>query len=230
MLSKMAESDVERLHVTLKLATSLDGRIATRTGSSKWITGPESRTRVHQMRAANDCVLTGIGTILADDPELTARTDPAPLRQPLRAVLDSKAATPLDSKLVLTSALGPVCLFHDHVHASKHTNVERIRLDRAKSGDAGLDLAQALQALQQRYSIASILVEAGSKVAGSFLRAGLVDTIVWFRAPLIVGGDGLSVFSTLGVDNISDALSLTCLDISRCGVDLVETYQIRKDV
>jgi diaminohydroxyphosphoribosylaminopyrimidine deaminase / 5-amino-6-(5-phosphoribosylamino)uracil reductase len=230
MISKMAEADGERLHVTLKLATSLDGRIATRTGSSKWITGPESRARVHQMRAANDCVLTGIGTILADDPELTARTDPAQLRQPLRVVLDSNAATPLDSKLILTSSLGPVCLFHDHDHATTDAKIERIRLDRAKSGDGGLDLAQALQALQQRYTIASVLVEAGSKVAGSFLRAGLVDTLVWFRAPIIIGGDGLSVFSALGVDNINDALSLDCLDISRCGVDIVETYQIRKDV
>jgi diaminohydroxyphosphoribosylaminopyrimidine deaminase / 5-amino-6-(5-phosphoribosylamino)uracil reductase len=226
----MAESDRERLHVTLKLATSLDGRIATRTGSSKWITGAESRARVHQMRAAHDCVLTGIGTILADDPEMTARTDPAALRQPLRAVLDSKAATPLDSKLVLTSSLGPVCLFHDHDHASTDNKIERIRLDRASSGEAGLDLFQALRALQQRYAIASILVEAGSKVAGSFLRAGLVDKLVWFRAPLIIGGDGLSVFSALGVDNINDALSLDCLDISRCGVDMVETYQIKKDI
>jgi diaminohydroxyphosphoribosylaminopyrimidine deaminase / 5-amino-6-(5-phosphoribosylamino)uracil reductase len=226
----MAKTESQPLKVTLKLATSLDGRIATRTGSSKWITGPESRKRVHEMRANHDCVLTGIGTILADDPELTARTDPAPPRQPLRAVLDSKAATPLDSRLVSTSKLGLVCLFHDHDHASKDTQVQRIRIDRAKSGEGGLDLAQALQALQQRYAIANILVEAGSKVAGSFLRAGLVDTFVWFRAPMIIGGDGLSVFSALGVDNINDALPLDCLDISRCGVDMVETYQIKKDV
>jgi diaminohydroxyphosphoribosylaminopyrimidine deaminase / 5-amino-6-(5-phosphoribosylamino)uracil reductase len=226
----MAETQSKRLQVTLKLATSLDGRIATRTGSSKWITGVESRARVHEMRAAHDCVLTGIGTILADDPELTARTDPAQSRQPLRAVLDSKAATPLDAKLVLTSGLGPVCLFHDHDHASKHSNVERIRIDRAKSGEGGLDLVQALQALQHRYTIANLLVEAGSRVAGSFLRAGLVNRLVWFRAPIIIGGDGLSVFSALGVDNINDALSLDCLDISRCGVDIVETYQITKNV
>jgi diaminohydroxyphosphoribosylaminopyrimidine deaminase/5-amino-6-(5-phosphoribosylamino)uracil reductase len=89
-----------RPRVTLKLATSLHARIATRTGASQWITGPEARAEVHRMRARHDCVLTGIGTVLADDPLLTARTEPAPNRQPIRVkFVDSQARLPLDGKL-----------------------------------------------------------------------------------------------------------------------------------
>ena len=96
----MIDFSRERPRITLKLATSLDGAIATKAGHSKWITGPEARSHVHVMREQHDCVLTGIGTILADDPLLTARSIPLPPIQPLRAVLDSKARTPAAAKLL----------------------------------------------------------------------------------------------------------------------------------
>jgi diaminohydroxyphosphoribosylaminopyrimidine deaminase / 5-amino-6-(5-phosphoribosylamino)uracil reductase len=210
--------------VTLKLATSLDGKIATATGASKWITGPQARVRVHQMRAEHDCVLTGIGTILADDPELTARTDPRPPRQALRVVLDSDARMPTNAKLLATTGLGPVCMIHAHdytgpISAASHHKVGK--------GHDGLDLAEVLGVLADKYQVTSVMVEAGAKVAGSFLRAGLVDQIIWFRAPIIIGGDGLSVFGGLGVNALSEALAFDLVDISRVGQDSVETYNPR---
>jgi diaminohydroxyphosphoribosylaminopyrimidine deaminase / 5-amino-6-(5-phosphoribosylamino)uracil reductase len=220
----------DRPRVTLKVATSLDGRIATRSGHSKWITGPEARARVHKMRSAHDCVLTGIGTVLADDPELTARLEPAPPSQPLRAVLDSRARTPASSKLMTTQGLGPVCLFHSidqqgaqeqGVHGAHYVQID------PNADETGLDLHQVLQSLQARFQVKTVMVEAGAQVAGSFMRAGLVDTLVWFRAPIIIGGDGLSVFSALNVDTLPDALVFDCLDIIKVGVDVMETYHAR---
>jgi diaminohydroxyphosphoribosylaminopyrimidine deaminase / 5-amino-6-(5-phosphoribosylamino)uracil reductase len=218
----MTNSASLRPLVTLKLATSLDGKIATVSGASKWITGLEARQRVHQMRSQHDCVLTGIGTVLADDPELTARTDPAPTRQPVRAILDSAARLPLAARLLATSHLGPICAFHDHDYAGPQTPAARHKVYR---GPDGLDLADVLATLVADYQAKSVMIEAGSKVAGSFLRAGLVDEIVWFRAPIIIGGDGLSVFGDLGVNALSDALAFACTDIGRVGRDSVETYR-----
>jgi diaminohydroxyphosphoribosylaminopyrimidine deaminase / 5-amino-6-(5-phosphoribosylamino)uracil reductase len=221
-MTELAQSRMRnRLCVTLKLATSLDGKIATKTGSSKWITGPEARERVHQMRANHDCVLTGIGTVLADDPELSARTQPRPARQPLRAVLDSRARTPGNAKLLTTLDLGPVCFFHDHDYSGPETGAKHHKVGQ---GAAGLDLAEVLAILSSQHGVSSVMVEAGSQVTSSFLNAGLVDQIVWFRAPIIIGGDGLSVFGGLNVDALADAFAFDCIDISACGRDRMETY------
>jgi diaminohydroxyphosphoribosylaminopyrimidine deaminase / 5-amino-6-(5-phosphoribosylamino)uracil reductase len=220
----MTDAPLVRPRVTLKLATSLDGKIATVSGASKWITGPQARARVHQMRAQHDCVLTGIGTVLADDPELTARTDPAPIRQPVRAILDSAARLPMAARLLASSHLGPICAFHDHDYAGPQTPAAHLKVSR---GPDGLDLDHVLATLVADYQVKSVMVEAGAKVAGSFLRAGLVDDIVWFRAPIIIGADGLSVFGNLGVNALTDALAFACTDIGRSGQDSVETYTRR---
>jgi diaminohydroxyphosphoribosylaminopyrimidine deaminase / 5-amino-6-(5-phosphoribosylamino)uracil reductase len=223
----MTETSRDRPCVTLKLATSLDGRIATRSGQSQWITGPEARAQVHTMRAAHDCVLTGIGTVLADDPELTARTDPKPSFQPVRAVLDSNARTPLSSKLIATCDQGPVCLFHDKNSAATFDDRSGLQRVHVSQDEEGLNLREVLTALQGAFGVQSIMVEAGSHVAGAFLRAGLVDTLVWFRASLIIGGDGLSVFSSLNVDALADALAFDRVDIVTVGADVMETYRAR---
>lgn len=223
----MTEPKAQRPSVTLKLATSLDGRISTVTGHSKWITGPLARERVHKMRGEHDCVLTGIGTVLADDPELTARSQPIALHQPLRVVVDSHARTPVACKLLTTLAQGPVCLFHRDEHANDIKGLHRIAISQSKESD-GLELMDVLSTLRNQFAVQTVMVEAGARLAGAFLRAGLVDSLVWFRAPLIIGGDGLSVFSALGVDELSQALVLDCVDISRCGRDAMETYLLKK--
>ena len=228
----MTKRPAMRPNVTLKLATSLDGRIATLSGQSQWITGPEARRLVHHMRADHDCVLTGIGTILADDPVLTARTDPPQTRQPVRAVLDSNLKTPAKSRLLATALSGKICLIHgtgwSRAEPVEHPNISRCYIDRLKGESGGLDLRQALAVLHASFGVRSVMVEAGSRLAGSFLRAGLVDKIVWFRAPLIIGGDGLSVFASLGVVDLLQALALDRVDISACGQDIVETYAIKR--
>jgi diaminohydroxyphosphoribosylaminopyrimidine deaminase / 5-amino-6-(5-phosphoribosylamino)uracil reductase len=230
MKQAMTKLKLDRPKVTLKLATSLDGKIATNTGQSKWITDPEARTKVHKMRAAHDCVLTGIGTVLADDPELTARLDPRPLRQPLRVVLDSKGRTPATVKLLATVNQGPVCLFHERGHLPKNQHDDAQRLEVASNANgAGLDLHSVLEALHTNMNVASVMVEAGAQLAGAFLRAGLVDRIVWFRAPIIIGGDGLSVFASLGIDELTNALAFEVGELRRVGRDLMEIYDKRAE-
>jgi diaminohydroxyphosphoribosylaminopyrimidine deaminase / 5-amino-6-(5-phosphoribosylamino)uracil reductase len=222
----MTKSSLDRPKVTLKIASSLDGRIATSTGQSQWITSAHSRARVHQMRADHDCVLTGIGTLLADNPELTARLEMAPVRQPLRAVLDTYARTPQSARLVATQNLGPVRLFHGHDCAQTFDfdGVARSFVDLEPQGK-GLNLSAVLGVLYAECGVQTVMVEAGSQVAGAFLRAGLVDSLVWFRAPIIIGGDGFSVFDALGVDTLNSSLAFDCINVTRVGIDLMETYQ-----
>jgi diaminohydroxyphosphoribosylaminopyrimidine deaminase / 5-amino-6-(5-phosphoribosylamino)uracil reductase len=215
-----------RPQITLKLATSLDGKIATTSGASKWITGQDSRARVRKMRAEFDCILTGVGTVLADDPELTARTDPPPLRQPVRAVLDSQARTPMQAKLFADPPLGPVCFFHDHVYSGPNTRANHHCVARS---DTGLDIAEVLATLSQHYDVKTLMVEAGGTLAGAVLRGGYVDKITWFRAPIIIGGDGMSVFASLGVDALADAYSFDCISIEKVGRDHLETYVRTKE-
>jgi diaminohydroxyphosphoribosylaminopyrimidine deaminase/5-amino-6-(5-phosphoribosylamino)uracil reductase len=215
----------------LKLATSADGKVATRSGASQWITGSEARARVHEMRAAHDCVLTGIGTVLADDPELTARTHPPPSQQPLRVVLDTRARLPMTAKLIAQAQQGSVILCHGQDHsyafAEMPPHVQTLAIPYGRDSTGGLDLRAALDALQERFSISSIMVEAGPILAGAFVRAGLVDTIVWFRAPILIGGDGLPVVAGLDVDDLAQSIHMTRTEVIPLGVDLVETYLVQ---
>lgn len=219
-----------RPRVTLKLATSLDSRIATRLGESKWITGPAAREEVHRMRAAHDAVLTGIGTVLADDPLLTARTDPPVARQPLRIVLDRQARLGWDSQLMRSLGQGgivwctaqspmppkdtwPKGLVHHLVPAAHYAGAT-----------AGVDLEAVLERLMSDHKVKSVMVEAGPGIATAFMRAGLVDEIAWFRAPILLGGDGRAVFDSLGVDALNQAHHFQLMDQQTFGPDLLETF------
>ncbi len=200
---------IQRPSVTLKFATSLDGRIATASGESKWITGPEARGEGHRLRAAHDAVMVGSQTVLADDPELTARTDPAPAKQPLRIVADGRGRTPPDAKLFRTLALGPVAI----------ATLETTDLDaRGWPSARGLQFwmtppdpatgrlsVTAMLEAAARAGVASLMVEGGGELAASFLRAGVVDRIEWFRAPLVLGGDGRPCIGGLGLEKLPDA-------------------------
>ena len=134
----------DRPIITLKLATSLDARIATVTGASQWITGPESRAEVHRMHSTHDAVLTGIGTVLADDPELTARLDPPPARQPWRVVLDRDGRLPPASKLVQTTdKAGLIWCTGGPVPAERLTKLTEVKhhlLGRSQAGTVGVEL------------------------------------------------------------------------------------------
>ncbi|MFY7759949.1 RibD family protein [Aquidulcibacter sp.] len=216
--------------ITLKLATSLDARIATVTGASQWITGPESRAEVHRMRATHDGVLTGIGTVLADDPELTARLDPMPARQPWRIVLDRNGRLPLDSKLIQTTdRAGLIWCTGLDVAAeapSGGCQVHHHGVGVSKTGPVGLDLHEVLRLLTDTYDIKALMVETGPILATAFLRAGLVDHIAWFRAPLLLGGDGRPVFDSLDVEELSQAWVLHQTDHIRFGRDVLDRFDL----
>jgi diaminohydroxyphosphoribosylaminopyrimidine deaminase/5-amino-6-(5-phosphoribosylamino)uracil reductase len=180
-----------RPFVRHQLATSLDGRIASATGISKWITGPEIRKRVHAMRAAADAVVVGIGTALADDPALTPRdVDPIEGRPaPLRVVVDSSGRLPDHAQLVRTARSHPTL-----VVTSEQANVDPlvahgVRVARVPRGDGGLELGAVLDALG-KLDLVDVLVEGGARLAGKLVEQDLVDELHWMVAPLALGDRG----------------------------------------
>ena len=191
--------------VTLKLATSLDGRIATAGGESRWITGGAARRAAHGLRASHDAVLVGSGTVLADDPDLSCRI-PGMARVPIaRVVADTRLRTPLGARLVRTARAVPTWIATRTGQAPAalapflEAGVEVLPV-RAKEG--GLDLAALLGALAQR-GVTRVLAEGGAGIAAGLLRAGLVDRVAWFHAPGVMGGDGLPAVRPLPLTSLS---------------------------
>jgi diaminohydroxyphosphoribosylaminopyrimidine deaminase/5-amino-6-(5-phosphoribosylamino)uracil reductase len=178
-------------YVTLKLALSLDGRIATRTGASKWVTGPEARARVHQLRAQHDAVIVGIGTAIADDPRLTVRD--APGHSPLRVVLDTKLRLPLAARLVQTAREVPtwVLCTTDAPSSAEEALVERgVEVLRAPSSAEGrIEAVAALKMLAAR-GVVTAMIEGGAELAGSVLAGAVVDELHCFIAPILLGPRG----------------------------------------
>lgn len=184
-----------RPHVTWKYASSMDGQVAAEDGSSRWITGPDARRDVHQLRAHSDAVLVGVGTVLADDPELTVRDLPegaAPSRQPLRVVLDRTARTPSSARVLDDAA---------------ETLVSR---------GAPRDV---LAELHER-GVRSVLLEGGPTVAGSFWSEGLVDKVVGYVAPVVLGSGAWPVLRGSGQRSMSDARRLQLAETRLLGTDL----------
>ncbi len=215
-----------RPSVTLKLATSLDGRIATASGESRWITGALARAAGHKLRAAHDAIAVGVGTALADDPQLTARTEPPVERQPVRVIFDRRLRVPPAARLFCTSG-GPVILVAGEGRAQERRSalVEAgAEILDCPCDEAGLDLAAALMLLAGR-GVASIYVEGGGQIAASLVRAGLVDRLEWFRAPLLLGGDGISAIAPLGLTRLDDAPGFRRESVRALGPDLHESYQ-----
>jgi diaminohydroxyphosphoribosylaminopyrimidine deaminase / 5-amino-6-(5-phosphoribosylamino)uracil reductase len=191
--------------VTLKLATTLDGRIATAHGESQWITGPAARREAHALRARHDAILVGSGTVLADDPELTCRI-PGMARVPLaRVVADGRLRTPLTAKLVTGARAVPTWIATSTGHKPPalapylEAGVEILALRRSRQG---LDMASLLGALAQR-GITRVLAEGGAGIAAALLRADLVDRLAWFHAPGVMGGDGLPAVRPLPLAALS---------------------------
>jgi len=207
--------------VTLKLATTLDGRIATAGGESQWITGPEARREAHAIRARHDAILVGSGTVLADDPELTPRL-PGTARVPLaRVVADARLRTPLDSKLVLSARQVPTWIatrtnqrpgvLAPYIEAGVHIlSVPRTR--------PGLDLGALLGALAQR-GVTRVMAEGGAGLAAALLRGGFVDRIAWFHAPGVMGGDGLPAVQALPLAALSAMPRFRRVDSRAVGAD-----------
>ena len=195
-----------RPFVHLKLAVSLDGKIATRTGDSRWVTGSESRARVHELRHAYDAILVGAGTVAKDDPLLTDRSGLRRRRPLVRVVLDDKLRLSPEAKLATTTSEAPVLVFgRAGGQDLADKSIEIVNTDPS-------DLCSVLGELGRR-SIQSVLVEGGATVAGAFIDAGLVNKVSVFIAPKLVGG----------VDRMADALELDGLDVVQRGSDLEVT-------
>ena len=210
--------------VTLKLASTLDGRIATAGGESQWITGPEARARGHLMRAEHDAILVGIGTALADDPELTCRLPGLGPRSPVRVVLDSRLRLPGGSRLAGGAREHPLWLLTGLGQGSQTLEDSGAEILTVPLGaDDGIDLAAALACLAER-GITRLLVEGGSAVTTAFLSAGLVDNLAWFRAPGVIGGDGLPVFGDLDLTVLANMPRFKCQTIESLGDDVLESY------
>lgn len=210
--------------VTLKLATSLDGRIATSRGESRWITGPQARQAVHELRAAHDAVLVGVETALADDPELTVRLDGWGGRQPARVVLDSRQRLAQDCKLVATARDIPTYVIATTPPEPRLVDAGVRVLQVRAVGEARPELHDVVETLATE-GLQRLFVEGGGQVAGSFLRCGLVDRVEWFRAPMVIGGEGRPGIGALALEVLADAPRLRRVEIREVGDDLWERYE-----
>ena len=210
--------------VTLKLATSLDGRIATSRGESRWITGPQARKAVHELRAAHDAVLVGVETALADDPELTVRLEGWSGRQPARVVLDSRQRLADSCKLVATAREIPTYVIATTPPEPRLAEAGVRVLQVHAVGEERPELHDVVETLA-REGLQRLFVEGGGQVAGSFLRCGLVDRVEWFRAPMIIGGEGRPGIGALALDALADAPRLRRVEIREVGDDLWERYE-----
>lgn len=209
--------------VTLKLATTLDGRIATSTGESQWITGPEARRAVHALRARHDAVMVGAGTVRVDNPQLTVRAM-GTVRQPVRVVVSRDLNLPETATLFATTAEAPVWLCHGR-GAEVDPFVARGALSVVcdAKGDQ-LDLCSTLLELG-RQGLTRVFCEGGSALGASLLKAGLVDQIELFQAGKVIGGDGLAALAGLGVAALADGPSFRCVTQRKIGADVWTTWR-----
>jgi diaminohydroxyphosphoribosylaminopyrimidine deaminase/5-amino-6-(5-phosphoribosylamino)uracil reductase len=215
--------------VTLKAAVSLDGFTATASGDSQWISGPESRALVHRWRAESDAVAVGIGTVLADDPLLTARDTGEPVvHQPARVIFDSGARVPADSALVRSIDEAPLFVF-------TAADADAVRVDPLRSagaevislaGDRERRLSDALAELGRR-GISSLLVEGGAELAGALLAAGEVDQLRVFIAPVVLGG-GRPLAAGGGFERVEDAARPLGVGWERVGEDMLASARLRE--
>ncbi len=212
------------MSVTLKLATSLDGRIATASGESRWITGEPARAAAHGLRAAHDAVLVGIETALGDDPDLTVRLEGFSGPQPARVVLDSRQRLPLTAKLVQSARAVPTYLITTTAPDAALI-AAGVRVLQVKAvGDGRPELEAALDALAAE-GLNTVMVEGGGQVAGGFLRCGLVTRLEWFRAPVVLGGEGRPGVGALALTALADAPRFRRIDVRPVGDDLWESYE-----
>ncbi len=211
----------------LKMATTLDGRIATPSGESKWITGAAARADGQRLRATHDAILVGANTVAADDPELTCRLPGLAAYSPVRIVLDSKAQMSPGSKLAASAGQTPVwliCTRQAPIAAReglRARGVEVIEVD--ADGRGRVDVPAAARALGDR-RLTRVLIEGGGEVAAAFLKAGLVDRVTSYRAGILLGADSRSAVGPLALDKLGFAPRFTLVASRTVGSDTLETW------
>lgn len=209
--------------ITLKLATSMDGRIATASGESRWITGATARSTVHTLRAGYDAILVGVGTVIADDPELTVRMPDPIEKQPLRVVLDSRQRIRSDARLVTGARTHSTLVLTVEEPQSRLLDAG-VRVRRVAAGrDGRVDLRAAMGVLGEE-GVGTMMVEGGGEVAASFIREDLVDDIEWFRAPILLGAAGKPALGELPMRSLAEAPRYAIWRTESVGDDLWERY------
>jgi diaminohydroxyphosphoribosylaminopyrimidine deaminase / 5-amino-6-(5-phosphoribosylamino)uracil reductase len=211
----------QRPRVTIKLGASLDGRTAMATGESRWITGPAAREDVQRLRGESCAVVTGIGTVLADDPRLDLRLDESLTRgrQPLRVVLDSRLRLSPRARLLAPPGQVLVCTTDEHLPAATALRAAGAEIAVLPPGAEGLDIEALLRLLAAR-ECNEVLVEAGPALAGAFLAAGATDRLVVYLAPVLMGAGARGMFSLPGLTRMSERLQWRFSDVRPVGDDL----------
>jgi diaminohydroxyphosphoribosylaminopyrimidine deaminase/5-amino-6-(5-phosphoribosylamino)uracil reductase len=224
-----------RPFVRSKLAMTMDGRVATARGESRWITSPEARSDVQRLRAQSDAVMTGIGTVLADDPSLNVRAEDlvasgmppdraAALPQPLRIIVDARLRAPASARIFRPPGRVLVAMA---VAASPDIQSGHIEAVRFAAGQGRVDLEALLGFLAER-RINEVLLEAGPTLNGAMLSAGLIDELVLYMAPKLLGDSGRGLFTLPGLDRLDQAIGLQILDVRAVGKDWRVTARIEK--
>jgi len=222
----LARQRLGRPLVTLKLATSLDGRIATSTGESRWITGPAARAHAHRLRAEHDAIMVGTGTVLADDPQLTCRLPGLADRSPVRVVLDRHLRIPPTAHVIAAARQTPtwILTLRSADRARRDTfladGVTVIEVD--PDAEGRIDLAAALQLLGER-GLTRLLVEGGARLAAALVLRQFVDRLVWLHAPLLIGADGTPAIAAFGLAALADAPSFERIATETIGADVLTT-------
>ena len=215
-----AVCELGRPYVTLKLGSTLDARIATASGESRWITGSQARALVHRMRGRSDAVMVGSGTALADDPALTARRGQRVVGRPVRVLLDSRLRVPIAAQIYRRhEGARTLVLTRKGARGRRNVAATGAELLDLPGSPGKLDLAAGMRALAGA-GLTTVLVEGGGGLAAALLREDLVDEIHWILAPRLVGGDGLPALAGLGVQALSQTPRLEWLGIGRLGDDI----------
>ncbi len=217
--------------VTLKVASTLDGRIATRSGESQWITGAAARARGHLLRATHDAILVGSGTALADNPRLDVRLPGLADRSPRRIVVDGRLRLPLEHDLVARADEQSTLIFtqsgteEQHLQKYHDAGVEVVEIPRNTENVLSVpDLLTILAAM----GVTRLLVEGGAKLAGSFMAEDLVDRIAWFRAGGVIGGDGLPAIAGFGLDRLAEMRKFSLERSIALAEDRLEVFHRRE--
>jgi diaminohydroxyphosphoribosylaminopyrimidine deaminase/5-amino-6-(5-phosphoribosylamino)uracil reductase len=213
-------------YVALKTAMTLDGKIAAGSGDSRWITGPEARQHVHQLRNIYDAIMVGIGTVLADNPRLNTRLQEGQGRDPVRVIIDNQLDLPVNSIIAQSSREQPSLVFcGKEIDEHKASELSRLGVEIIKTDlENGLVPLQEVLAILAQREISSILVEGGAELNASLIEQGLVDKFYWFIAPKIIGGrEAKSPVGGSGYQFMREALELSIRDIKSLGRDILIT-------
>jgi diaminohydroxyphosphoribosylaminopyrimidine deaminase/5-amino-6-(5-phosphoribosylamino)uracil reductase len=219
---------MSRPYVTLKLATSLDGRIAAASGESRWITGELARGEVQLMRAKSDAVMIGAGAARADDPSLLARTEPPPAKQPMRVVVTTRFEIPLEGRLFAHLEAAPLVVFGaEGANPALQARLESAGARVEPIAGRTVEIAAVLARLAA-LGAARVLAEGGGVLAASLIAASAVDRLEWFRAPLLLGEEGRPAVAALALAGLAEAPRFRRVALRELGPDLWESYELAR--